>query len=448
MNEKLLAIHAAYADKWLNEKANITPEGIKALNDLYGKPIPEPGTAESIAAIYSLENNAARIRIDGPLSIEGPDVFDKYYGYAGTSYIDIIGAIEKANTDPMAQNITLDISSPGGNVDGIFEAAEAVRTSAKPVTAVGSGMVASAAYWLASQAENILAANPITEFGSVGVVVAGYDTSGLGERMGVKRVTITSSRAPDKHADIGTEKGQSILKSRIDAMERHFFSAVARGRHVTEEHIAENFGKGGLLIALDYDQSKPSALSSGMIDGLQKTPNGPQATSVIYSQNTVSTPAAAGENNTPAPAGTRENAKMTLAELLAADPSAKVEFDGHLAAAEKNGREKAESDAKAIFAKCKVAFDNEAYAGLRDLALKVISGESKIEALEASYANADMFAEKEKSLLAQIETLKTGSVPGQAPDLSATPESKAMDAAGMQALEEAKKRKEAQGKWQ
>ncbi|GHU93280.1 hypothetical protein FACS189479_04400 [Spirochaetia bacterium] len=414
MKNQIYAMEEQYLKAYLTEKINSRETDREAALALSG-PIPTPGSNEAVDAIYSREGNTAHIRIDGPLSNEGPDFWDIAFGYGGTSYPAIIGAVERANNDPSVEKITADISSPGGSVEGLFDAAASFRTSKKPVTTVGRGMVASAAYEIASQSAQILAADPTTEFGSIGVLVAGWNMDGMEEKEGVKRIVLTSSNAPNKAPKIGTEKGDAILQERIDAFERHFYASVSQGRHVSNEYIAENFGKGGLVMAQDPDPKRPTALSVGMIDGI--VGQAPRS-----AQNPVSTPAAAGENNIPAPAGTREKT-MTLAELLAADPSAKAAHDALIAQAEKNGREKAESDAKAIFAKCKVAFDNEAYAGLRDLALKVISGESKIEALEASYANADMFAEKEKSLLAQIETLKTGAVKGEAPDPKAgTPE--------------------------
>jgi len=84
---------------------------------------------------------------------------------------DYINAINNANADPNIDSIVLAIESPGGTVDGTPEFVKAVRESQKPVIAFGDGMVASAAYWVASQSKAIIGnVSNYTEFGSIGTL--------------------------------------------------------------------------------------------------------------------------------------------------------------------------------------------------------------------------------------------------------------------------------------
>lgn len=84
---------------------------------------------------------------------------------------DYIQSIKNANANANVDSIVLAIESPGGTVDGTPEFAKAVRESAKPVVAFGDGLVASAAYWVASQAKAIVAnADNYTDFGSIGTL--------------------------------------------------------------------------------------------------------------------------------------------------------------------------------------------------------------------------------------------------------------------------------------
>jgi ClpP class serine protease len=76
----------------------------------------------------------------------------------GTS-TEILGAqIAQYANDPNVRAIVLDINSPGGGVFGVAEVADQIRAarSKKPVVAVANALAASAAYWIASAASEIV----------------------------------------------------------------------------------------------------------------------------------------------------------------------------------------------------------------------------------------------------------------------------------------------------
>ncbi|MEE8573854.1 MAG: S49 family peptidase, partial [Thermodesulfobacteriota bacterium] len=135
-------------------------------------------------------------------------------------------------------------------------------------TAENQGMIASAGYYLAMSANSIKAMSPLAVTGSIGVVVAGLDFSGVLAANGIRKIKIVSKNAPNKQADPTTEKGQDIIQAQIDAMERVFINTVAKGRGTTEADVIANFGKGGLLIAKDPGEENPDALSVGMVDSV------------------------------------------------------------------------------------------------------------------------------------------------------------------------------------
>lgn len=106
---------------------------------------------------------------------------------------DIMSGIKAAVADPDVSSVVLDIDSPGGLVDGVPEAAAQIRqlrnASGKPMIAVANPLTASAAYWLASQAHEMVV-SPSGEVGSVGVYQLHRDVSGAMEQMGVKHTLI------------------------------------------------------------------------------------------------------------------------------------------------------------------------------------------------------------------------------------------------------------------
>jgi ClpP class serine protease len=77
--------------------------------------------------------------------------------FADSDYSQIRANVCRALADPNAKTVDLVIDSPGGSVLGLPETADAIRAAnhVKPVRAFVTGIAASAAYWLASQASTI-----------------------------------------------------------------------------------------------------------------------------------------------------------------------------------------------------------------------------------------------------------------------------------------------------
>jgi len=111
--------------------------------------------------------------------------------------------LESALADPMVEGIVLAIDSPGGTVQGVPELAARIAeiNTIKPVIAYTDGLMASAAYWLASGSEAIIAARSST-IGSIGVYLAFLDESRALELAGYKMELIKSSESPLKAAGL------------------------------------------------------------------------------------------------------------------------------------------------------------------------------------------------------------------------------------------------------
>ena len=91
------------------------------------------------------------------------------------------------------RTVDLVIDSPGGSVLGLPETADVIHPAnrVKPVRAFVTGIAASAAYWLASQASTITL-TPSGEVGSVGVLDIHADISKALENSGVKLTAVTA----------------------------------------------------------------------------------------------------------------------------------------------------------------------------------------------------------------------------------------------------------------
>ena len=153
-----------------------------------------------------------------------------------------------ANADVGA--IMLLIDSPGGQVSGIHAFAEIVAAGAKtkPVTSYVSGTGASAAYWIATAAGEIIL-DPTAIVGSIGVI-AGVPVQVAPDANGEIWLDIVSSNAPNKRPDPMTEEGMAEMLATLDALEKVFVSAVAKGRKISAAKVVSDFGAGGVSVAI------------------------------------------------------------------------------------------------------------------------------------------------------------------------------------------------------
>lgn len=207
---------------------------------------------EGGSRLLTVAGDTARIEIAGILTPR-PSFFARFFGGGNTTYPEIISAIAQAEADPAVARIEYLISSPGGNVDGLFEAIEASQAATKPTLAIASGLMASAAYMFGATADRIVAANKATQIGSIGIMAT------LQTREG--EVVVTSTNAPDKAPDPETPKGVAVIRKQLDGLADIFVDVIAQGRKTTIEKVNADFGRGATLLAEE-------ALSKGMIDGI------------------------------------------------------------------------------------------------------------------------------------------------------------------------------------
>jgi len=257
---------------------------VRSTND-YG----EDGGSDT-SRILSTAGRCAEIAITGVMT-KKPDFMSMLFGGGNTTYPMIIQAIAEAEQNDEIDEIIFAIDSPGGAFDGLFDALAAIEAAKKPTSAAISGVGASAAYAMASQADKITATNRAARIGSIGVAAE--------FRVREDSVTLTSTQAPRKRPDLSTSEGRAMVVEELDAMHEIFVDAIARGRGMTPDDVNANFGQGGTYLA-------EKALKRGMIDGIGAT-----ALRVVGSANN---PTARNSGKQP------EAGKMDLNELKAKYP--------------------------------------------------------------------------------------------------------------------------------
>jgi signal peptide peptidase SppA len=148
--------------------------------------------------------------------------------------------------DPAIKAVVMDVNSPGGIVSGVTELANELRgmRGRKPIVAQADHLMASAAYWIASSADEIVA-SPGAAVGSVGVYGMHVDQSRLLDQMGLK-VTMIADPAEKAEGNafepLSADAADHMRK--MIAYHRALFRAdVAAGRGIAPSDVADNWAR-------------------------------------------------------------------------------------------------------------------------------------------------------------------------------------------------------------
>ena len=181
--------------------------------------------------------------------------------FGATTLDSFVRDFQTALNDDDIKSILLDIDSPGGVAIGIAEVADMIYEARdkKPIYSYIGRHGCSAAYWLASATEKIIA-NRSAMLGSIGVVTVA-PVQEQPDSNGYKNIEIVSSNAVNKRPDPRNETGLSQIKKEIDAIESEFITSIAKYRNLSADIIRSDFGKGGSLLGAE-------ALSVDMVDAL------------------------------------------------------------------------------------------------------------------------------------------------------------------------------------
>jgi ClpP class serine protease len=212
----------------------------------------ESERTSSAGRLLKYKDGVAQIEINGVLT-KNPDIFALIFGGGNTTYSEMLAAIAKVESNDDVKSVEFLISSPGGNLDGLIETMDAIKSMGKPTKAIVKSMAASAAYGIASQTDKIEAFNRASMIGSVGTAIQA--------RIDESVVNITNTESPKKRPDLTTEEGIKVVQQELDSIHDIFAGSIADGRGVSVSTVNAEFGKGATLVAND-------ALKRGMIDSI------------------------------------------------------------------------------------------------------------------------------------------------------------------------------------
>ena len=140
---------------------------------------------------YSQSNGIAVLSLKGTM-MKNPSALEQAF-IGATCTQSFTNQVNEIRNDPNIMGVILDVDSGGGSVQGVIEASDAVRElhKIKPVVTYTDGLMASASYWVGSQATAIVA-SPSARVGSIGVYVPVADYSENYSQQGIEVEVISN----------------------------------------------------------------------------------------------------------------------------------------------------------------------------------------------------------------------------------------------------------------
>lgn len=202
--------------------------------------------------------NIAVIPVQGEM-LTYPYVDEYGNEIGGTILSDMEYWIRASEQDESIQGMLFTIDSGGGSPYVAQTLANELLRSPLPSAAVIQDMGASAAYWLATGADTIIASD-LSTVGSIGVTMSYLERSDQNRQQGLYYVEIASgpykdTGNPDKYL---SDEERELLQRDVDKMHNVFVDAVAANRNLAREEVLA-LADGSLVLGED-------ALALGLID--------------------------------------------------------------------------------------------------------------------------------------------------------------------------------------
>jgi len=192
-----------------------------------------------------------------------------------SSTAHVRAAVRAARLDASIDHIVIVSDTPGGDVRGMHELTDEVAAAAqeKNVIVQIQGILASAGYHFAAQANSIYASHRMNRVGSIGVRTVLWDSTEMYEKAGIKVIKIDTG----EHKSTGlegvpvTEEQQAEVQRTVDLLYAEFLRVIEVGRGISKEALkpladgrewfAEDALKHNLIDAIQPLDTTLSALS-------------------------------------------------------------------------------------------------------------------------------------------------------------------------------------------
>ena len=178
---------------------------------------------------------------------------------------------------------------PGGSVAGTEELGNTCKNSTKPIVAFIDDCACSAAYWVASCCDEVIANNTTADVGSIGVLMNFMDIQPYYESLGVKFHSVTAPQSVDKTKmidDVRAGRYDGLKTEVLQPLAQKFIDVVKSNR--PEAAKDPNLFTGKSFFAQD--------VVGTLIDSIMPMDKALQHTAELASTSSTKTPSTSNQN--------------------------------------------------------------------------------------------------------------------------------------------------------
>ncbi|WP_064967988.1 S49 family peptidase [Tenacibaculum ovolyticum] len=208
--------------------------------------------------------------------------------------------MEQHRNNENCKGVVFDMDSGGGQVSGTPEFHDYIKEYPKPTVTYTDGLLCSAAYYIASATDYIIANKRADAIGSIGTMISFIDSSGILKKKGATIITEYATKSTDKNKDFEELlKGnpESYIKNQLDPITDTFHEDVLSCRPSLNKEVltggtynANESLKLGLINELGTKELAVSKVFELNKENLNKK-NTPKNTSIKMSKTKILVPA-------------------------------------------------------------------------------------------------------------------------------------------------------------
>lgn len=244
----LREIQGIYAMHLRGEKLDIA-----AIEARLGRPL-----AHEQQEYEVLPGGVALLKLSGVMAPKA-NLFMRVSGGISTQQATL--QIESALADARVRSIVVAMDTPGGNVIGVPEFAQAIHDAGaiKPLVVHATEMLLSAGMWAGSGANAIFVSSSVVSVGSIGVVVdREFDPNA---RVQQESITAGKYKRLSKPNEPLSDEARAVVQADVDYVYTLFVDDVARYRGVSAEQVLEHMADGRVFRG-------QQAIDAGLVDGV------------------------------------------------------------------------------------------------------------------------------------------------------------------------------------
>jgi protease-4 len=186
---------------------------------------------------------------------------DERSSYVYTVTDETLELLNRAEQDPNIVGILVQIDSSGGSPAAAIELTERLQEIEMPVAAYIRDVGASAAYFIATGADTIIA-SPVADVGSIGVSMSYLQNTLQNREEGLEFITLSTGKFKDSGDPNKplTEEERALFERDLEISHQFFVDSVARNRNIPADAVS--------VLADGSTMSASLALNARLIDSV------------------------------------------------------------------------------------------------------------------------------------------------------------------------------------